>query len=285
MPVPAPNPIVNQQFLSDDGVWNFSDQADSVNLSNFSDSYGQRIRMWGGNDFVIASTFNSPGYDNIVNGNLGNDLLGLTDNGANTREWFLGGKESDDLRGNQGDDWVNGNNDDDFVFGGSGNDIARGGKDNDSIFGESGNDILIGDFGSDFLYGQFLLGQFTQNRFILRTDQATIDGIFYNNLTGNPAEADTIVDFNLFGDKIVIPGVASFAELNFMDASLHGFASGTLVSAEFGGIEQFIGYIADYNMATMSNPSYYVVGQTASNFYNSISPDSFLTNPSLFSTV
>jgi hypothetical protein len=61
MAAPGPSPTVNTQFLSDDGVWNFSDFADTVQLINFPASAGARIRMFGGNDNVTGTNVNSPG--------------------------------------------------------------------------------------------------------------------------------------------------------------------------------------------------------------------------------
>jgi Ca2+-binding RTX toxin-like protein len=274
MAAPAPSPTVNTLVLSDDGVYNFSDFADNVALNNFPEALGKPIRMWGGNDFVTGSSTESPGWDNQVNGNLGSDNM----NGGSLRDKYLGGKEADGLAGNNGQDWVNGNNGNDFVFGGADNDIVRGGQNNDQLFGDAGNDILIGDFGRDFLSGN---GGF--DRFILRTDSATVDGVFLKNTSPNSTEVDVIVDFSAApgsNDKIVIPGVTSFANLAFSNTTIDG-VGGTLISDALGERIGFVRNISVVNL-TAGGGANFVLGATADNFLQKASdPTFFLQNPNM----
>jgi Ca2+-binding RTX toxin-like protein len=274
MAAPAPSPTVNTIVLSDDGVYNFSNFADIVDLANFPEALGDPIRMWGGNDNVTGANVDSPGWDNQVNGNLGSDFF----SGGSGRDRFLGGKESDNLFGNDGQDWLNGNNGADGVYGGAGNDIVRGGQDNDILAGGTNNDILIGDFGRDQLFGEA-----GNDRFVMRTDAATIDGVFLKNTSPNAAEADVIGDFANLVDKIVLPGIASFSDLEFEGTTIDGFA-GTLVSAQIAGVTERICFVRAINAATLSGGGgvNFVVGGTANDFLQKASdPNYFLQNPNM----
>lgn len=276
MAAPGPSPVVNTQFLSDDGVWNFSDFADNVQLNNFPASFGARIRMFAGNDIVVGTNFNSPGWANQVNGNLGSDnLLGGT-----LRDNYLGGKESDTLVGLGGQDWLNGNNGIDNVSGGNDNDIVRGGKDNDNLFGDGGNDILVGDFGRDQLAGGI-----GNDRFVLRTDSATEDGILYRNTSANSSEVDVITDFALVAgnkDKIVLPGVSSFAQLDITNATIDTF-NGALISFTAAAGGERIGFVRGITALNLSagGGANFVLGATADDFLSKINPDYFLANPNM----
>ncbi|MCP9818395.1 hypothetical protein KBZ18_02670 [Synechococcus sp. Cruz-9H2] len=276
MAVPGPSPTVNTQFLSDDGVWNFSDFADTVELNNFPASFGAQIRMFAGNDIVRGTNFNSPGWANQVNGNLGTDGLF----GNVLRDKFLGGKEADGLFGLAGADWLNGNDGDDLVNGGAENDILRGGKNIDSLIGEAGDDILVGDFGQDALAGGA-----GNDRFVLRTDSAIENGVLLKNTSANSAEVDFISDFSTAAgnkDKIVIPGVSSFAQLDLADTIIDGF-SGTLISFTAAAGGERIGFVDDINSAFLGagGGSNFVLGATADDFLSKITTEYFLTNPNM----
>ena len=270
----APSPVVNTQVFSpEDGRWNFSDFADNVDLNNFPESFGDPIRMWGGNDVVTGTSFDSPGWDNQVNGNLGSDTLF----GNNGREYYLGGKETDSLYGYNGQDWLNGNNGNDFVYGGNQNDLIRGGRDNDFLYGENNNDILIGDFGRDFLNGGA-----GNDRFVMRTDSATLDGVFTKNTSPNAAEVDVIADFQNLVDKVIVPGINSFSDLIFDNTTIDGFG-GTLVSAQIAGATERICFVRGINAATLSGGggANFVVGGTANDFLSKCTPEFFLANPNM----
>jgi Ca2+-binding RTX toxin-like protein len=274
MAAPAPSPVVNTIVLSDDGVYNFSNFADNVDLANFFEALGDPIRMWAGNDSVTGANVDSPGWDNQVNGNIGSDSL----SGGIGRDKYLGGKESDGLFGNDGQDWLNGNNGADGVYGGAGNDIVRGGRDNDFLAGGTNNDILIGDFGRDTLFGEA-----GNDRFVMRTDSATIDGVFLKNTSPNAAEADVIGDFANLVDKIVLPGISSFSDLEFENTTIDGFG-GTLVSAKIAGVTERICFVRSINVATLSGSggANFVVGGTANDFLQKASdPNYFLQNPNM----
>ncbi|MCP9818396.1 hypothetical protein KBZ18_02675 [Synechococcus sp. Cruz-9H2] len=278
MAAPGPSPVVNTQFLSDDGVWNFSDFADNVQLNNFPASFGALIRMFAGNDSVTGTNFNSPGWANQVNGNLGGDLLV----GNILRDKYLGGKENDNLLGAAGADWLNGNDGSDNVSGEADNDILRGGKDSDALFGSDGNDILLGDFGRDRLQGE--LGS---DRFVLRTDSVTEGGVFFSNTSANASEVDVIWDFSAGDkDKIVIPGVSSFSELELINTTAHG-ATDTLISFTAAAGGERIGLVSNINAATLGagGGANFVLGATADDFLSKITPEFFLANPNMATTL
>lgn len=273
----GPSATVNTPLLSEDGVWNFSNFADSVELNSFPASFGAPIRMFAGNDVVIGANLNSPGWANQVNGNLGADQL----IGSILRDKFLGGKESDGLSGNEGADWLSGNEGDDFIFSGVGNDILNGGKDNDGLFGDDGNDILVGGFGRDDLGGGI-----GNDRFVLRVDSVTEGGVLFTNTSSNSSEVDVITDFSTNAgnkDKIVIPGVGSFAELTLSNTSIDGGLPGTLISftAEAGG--EHIGFVFGVEAETLGSGdgSNFVLGATADDFLSKITPEFFLANPNM----
>jgi serralysin len=142
-----------------------------------------------------------------INGCLGNDIIaGLEDN-----DYLLGGEGGDVVSGNFGDDFIAGNQNNDMLLGNEGNDILRGGKDDDVLIGGDGNDILVGDYGFDILTGD---GGNTVGKdlFVLRTDNDTVTGL--THFVVNALMTDRITDFVAAqGDKIVIPGVNSFANI------------------------------------------------------------------------
>jgi Ca2+-binding RTX toxin-like protein len=277
MAAPGPSPTVNTQLLSEDGFWNFSNVADTVELNNFPASFGALIRMFLGNDVVTGANFNSPGWANQVNGNLGDDQL----IGSILRDMYLGGMGRDVLAGNEGADWLNGNAGNDFVFSGTGNDVLSGGKNNDGLFGDDGNDILVGGFGRDDLGGGI-----GNDRFVLRTDSVTEGGVHFTNTSSSSSEVDVITDFSTNAgdkDKIVIPGVSSFSQLALTTTSIDGGLPGTLISftAEAGG--EHIGFVFGVEAETLGSGggANFVLGATADYFLSKITSEFFLANPNM----
>jgi Ca2+-binding RTX toxin-like protein len=278
MAAPGPSPVVNTQFLSDDGVWNFSDFGEDVDLNDFSASFGAPIRMFAGADFVEGAEFESTGWSNQVNGNIGTDVM----EGGSFRDKILGGADNDVVSGLNGADWLNGNQGDDVVSGQAGNDLLRGGKGNDTLTGSVGNDILVGDFGRDQLSGGS-----GYDRFVLRTDSKTEDGILYRSTSAVPTEVDVILDFTANEsvgnvDKIVITGIASFAQLELTDDTIDGFG-GTLISFTpvLGG--EKIGFVRGITVANLASGdgANFVLGVVADDFLSKLNPDYFLANPNM----
>jgi serralysin len=142
-----------------------------------------------GNDTIQGST-----DAETINGNQGDDYI----LGEGNNDLIYGGKDRDELWGDDGNDTLNGNLGDDYVYGGADNDFVRGGQGNDLLYGDEWNDTLIGDFGADVLTG----GN-GSDLFVLRPDTVLVD----------PANADLILDFNPSGDLIGITGGLSVADL------------------------------------------------------------------------
>jgi Ca2+-binding RTX toxin-like protein len=234
-------------LLSDNSDGTF---ANPFQLANFPNAYKRYVLALGGNDVIQGTT-------NIdqVNGNLGLDAI----DGGEGDDFILGGKEDDLLGGSAGNDYLNGNNNNDYLLGGDGNDILRGGKDNDQLLGEAGQDKLVGDFGSDILTGGT-----EADLFILRIDTLNdvLTGITYNNLVTNVLVADRMTDFNMGeADKIVLPGVQSFADL-ILEATVDVDANGVTDTAIklSGG---YVGVVLDVTGLTASNFIFDPQGATA----------------------
>ncbi|QEY32657.1 calcium-binding protein [Synechococcus sp. RSCCF101] len=266
---------INTFLLADDGVVNFSDLADSIDLEAFPDLLGQPIRLLSGNDRVTGADVNVAGYANRVNGNLGSDDLF----GSVFRDFYRGGKEEDELFLRAEADFGNGNNGDDDVYGEAGNDLIRGGRGDDELYGGEGSDILIGDFGQDEL-----VGGGGADRFVIRTDSRLVDGVTLSNLSANPGEVDEIEDFDVAsGDRIVMPGVSSRDQLTiaaFEDDS-------AIISVDFVSGSLFAAVVDDVNAADLQSVagSAILIGATADSFLSQTNPDAFLANPDLFAAI
>ncbi len=192
--------------------FDLSDNPDNVALVNFGGITDRRyVRSLAGDDFVQGTI----GIDQ-VNGNLGNDQIF----GGDGDDYLLGGKNNDYLLGESGSDFVAGNNNNDYVFGDDGNDILRGGKEDDYLYGGDGADILVGDFGFDILTGD-PFGVSNGDAFVFRTDNDETLGL--SSAVANRAVADRITDFSSFqGDKIVLSGVQSFADIILETVDIDG---------------------------------------------------------------
>ncbi|MGF1493981.1 MAG: calcium-binding protein [Microcoleaceae cyanobacterium] len=122
---------------------------------------------------------------------------------------LFGGAGDDSISGNENRDFINGLNGIDFLFGNSGADQINGGAANDEAYGGQGNDTLFGDLGDDILSGDkgsdFLIGGPGNDRFIIG-DQGLLN-------------AALIEDFVPGADQILVTGVDSFAELDFLTVS------------------------------------------------------------------
>jgi serralysin len=124
----------------------------------------------------------------ITNGTTGHDTIegDRPKTGAGTDDRINAGTGNDTVYGFEGAD---------DLYGGSGNDKLFGGKGWDELFGESGVDTLDGGAGIDFLDGgtgnDWMTGGSEADTFIFKT--------------GNGY--DTITDFQLGTDKLVIEGI------------------------------------------------------------------------------
>ncbi|MDO9526868.1 MAG: Hint domain-containing protein, partial [Gemmobacter sp.] len=125
---------------------------------------GESVRLNG----VAVSSVSSPAQlvamgippapDGIVDGSIGNDVMGSgfsdaqgdqidgTDGDNDTIHGYGG---NDSISAGAGDDSVLGGDGADSLFGGSGNDTLDGGAGDDSLQGDAGDDTLLGGTGSD----------------------------------------------------------------------------------------------------------------------------------------
>lgn len=208
--------VFNPTYQASDEANAFIMASDTVNYSNsndivFVDNQAESIRgqytlLHSGDDEYYGTDFDSPGWDNVANGNRGNDYL---EGWNNSRDYLRGGKDNDRINGGfSGNDMLFGDFGDDFVAGSSfGNNILRGGKGTDYLRGGNTRDLLIGDFGQDQLEGSG-----GSDFFLLRTDSNS-EG--FNNLTPNAAEADRILDFQA-DDFLVVSGVESSRDVSYV---------------------------------------------------------------------
>ena len=204
-----PTDEVNAFQLVDD-VGQYSDQSDTITTAGFPVLlYGKYILLHSGDDIFTGTDFDSPGWDNIANGNRGADsIIGF----LQSRDFLRGGREADFVSGsNGGDDFLLGDAEDDTVFASAdfnSKNILRGGKGNDSLNGSDGIDLICGDFGKDNMFG----GN-NRDYFMLRTDKTTEGDIVFNNLSANPDDVDIITDFKIADDYIVLPGISTLNEI------------------------------------------------------------------------
>lgn len=238
----------NQFKMASDTV-NYSNSNDEVRVDQTSDLIrGQYTLLHSGDDEYYGTDFDSPGWDNVANGNKGNDHLeGLN----NSRDYLRGGKDDDTIRGGlSGQDMLFGDFGDDIVQGSVfGNNILRGGKGDDSLNGGFSRDLLVGDFGKDTMKGN--LGS---DFFLLRTDTSSSTGL--SNLTPNAAEADVITDFTA-DDFLVITGVDASWDVNFV------WSNGDyLVEVMSDNGPQYAGVLESALMPTQDQ---LIIGQTANN--------------------
>ena len=194
------------QFQIDTETVNFSNSNDVVDVLNSSDVIrGKYTLLHSGDDEFYGTNIDSPGWDNIANGNKGNDYL---EGWLNSRDYLRGGKDDDKIYGETGgNDMLFGDNGEDKVYGSVfGSNILRGGKGDDYLQGGKTRDLLVGDFGTDTMKGGT-----GSDFFVLRTDTSSSTGL--SNLTPNAAEADRITDFTA-DDYLVITGVNSSFDVN-----------------------------------------------------------------------
>ena len=239
----------NQFKMASDTV-NYSNSNDQVWVDRTSDLIrGQYTLLHSGDDEYYGTDFDSPGWDNVANGNKGNDHLeGLN----NSRDYLRGGKDDDTIQGGiSGQDMLFGDFGDDSVTGSLwGNNILRGGKGDDDLKGGIFRDLLVGDFGKDTMSGG--LGS---DFFLLRTDSSSSSGL--SNLTPNAAEADVITDFAA-DDFLVITGVEASWDVNFVWNN-----GGYLVEVMSDNGPQYAGVLDAPGF--MPTQEQLIIGQTANN--------------------
>ena len=173
-----------------------------------------------GDTFIIFGSSNS---DTVT---PPNEIQGTT-----ASETIRGTAAADRIKGLAGNDTLFGLADNDTLIGGGGNDRLVGGAGNDRLIGNSNSDRLSGGNGNDTLDGgigfDILTGGAGSDRFILQKDRGS----------------DSIVDFRLGSDKLVLAGDLEFEDLtlsgniikseNEILATLIGVNTSNLTSSDF----------------------------------------------------
>lgn len=266
-PLYQANNEANQFRMASDTV-NYSNSNDEVEVDLSSDLIrGQYTLLHSGDDEYYGTDFDSPGWDNIANGNRGDDyLIGRN----NSRDYFRGGKDNDQIFGDDGgNDMLFGDFGEDYVQGSwAGNNILRGGKGNDVLEGGKRRDLLVGDFGTDIMEGKD-----GSDFFVLRTDSNINEGL--QNLTPNAAEADRITDFS-DDDYLVITGLESSWDVNFVWDNGNYLVE---IMSDLG--PQYAGLLEAQGMQPSAEQL--IIGQTAENILAAANGDafSFTNDPNL----
>ena len=109
------------------------------------------------------------------------------------------------------------------IYGSRANDYLEGGAANDALYGGKGNDTLIGGQGNDFLLGgqgdDLLTGGAGKDMFEL-AGQLVVDRS--NGQTSFTGGFDTIADFNVTDDLILLPVRATFNDISLQNIGLNG---------------------------------------------------------------
>jgi Ca2+-binding RTX toxin-like protein len=246
-PVYQPSNEANQLQMASETV-NYSNSNDIINVNAVTDLIrGKYTLLHSGDDEYTGTNHDSPGWDNIANGNRGNDVL---KGNATSRDYLRGGKDDDELSGGaSGHDMLFGDFGDDVVTGSTkGTNILRGGKGDDKLKGGDNRDLLVGDYGKDEMEGGT-----GSDFFVLRTDSNTEEGL--HNLMPNAAEVDRITDFAA-DDYLVITGLESHWDVDFVkDGANYLIEVWTDVGPQYAGILDAPGAVP--------KPEQLIIGQTA----------------------
>ncbi len=180
----------------------------------------------------------------------------LSPSNANLENLVLTGATNTNGTGNGLDNQITGNSGNNILIGSIGKDTLSGLDGNDALLGGAGNDILTGGSGSD----QFVF------------DQSSLPG----------AGVDTITDFDLFSDKIIL-GKTIFSSLE-TGAGSPAMGGSPLGAGDFSTI-----YEAAASEATIAASSLYEIvynAVTGSLFYNpNANTAGFGADGGLFATI
>ena len=254
-----------------DNIGNYSESSDTITTIGFPVLLqGKYILLHDGNDNYTGTAFNSPGWDNIANGNRGEDKLV----GNIFRDFLRGGKDKDTVTGGtKGADFLLGDAEDDIVTATSTDKcILRGGRGNDRLNGNANSDLLVGDFGIDTMRGNG-----GKDYFVLRSDKNDLDGL--NNLSSDINEVDFVTDFKTGDDYIVMPGITNKNRIKIEDDGFFKYKIGVIqddLSVLYAGYVQANGILTDARI---------VVGDDANTIYNCADgndPSTFLNNINCF---
>jgi Ca2+-binding RTX toxin-like protein len=187
--------------------------ADNITGSNFADV----LSGFAGNDVINARAGND-----FVRGGAGLDTLdgganvdtvdyadktvavSLTLNGATLTSVKVGSVFEDKIKNFEN---ANGGSANDTLIGDSNANVLNGNAGNDTFSGAAGNDVLLGGIGNDLLNGGFgldnLIGGPGIDRLVGGAD-ADMDKFVFNAALSNSTNIDTVVDFTVGVDKIVL---------------------------------------------------------------------------------
>ena len=161
---------------------------------------------------------------------------GIFVNGGNGSDVLTGTGGEDSLLGGNGKDSLFGLDGHDLLFGGNGADRLFGGDGNDRLAGGNGDDILAGGTGADdFLFARgggrdtILDFDMGEDRIVLE-DGVGLAGAKVGDVNGDGI-ADLTLAFSKGGGSAVLLGVDSLAGVTIVDAP--AFASASVHSGEF----------------------------------------------------
>ena len=139
--------------------------------------------------------------DDSLSGGAGDDLLDGNDGHNN----ISGDNGHDTLFGGEGNDTFSGGEGGDLIVGAAGHDSLSGNSDRDVINGEEGDDFIDGGEGDDLLTGgagaDTLIGGTGHDVFVLEASDVR----------------DTIVDFELAGDRLQLAESLTLGQLSIVD--------------------------------------------------------------------
>ncbi|MGB3534878.1 MAG: Ig-like domain-containing protein, partial [Microcoleaceae cyanobacterium] len=214
----------------DDAIWGdlgadtvYGDKGNDTLYGDTNDPQQTEINgsdfMWGGSGDDLM---NGNQGEDTLSGGMGNDIV----RGGQQNDLLFGDIGNDMLYGEQGNDMLCGNEGDDTLFGDElgqvGNDTLCGGSGNDLLFGNQAEDILCGQMGNDTLHGglaadtlkggpgdDWLFGDEGSDLITTGSGSDRIVLFSMNNST------DTITDFTVGEDIILLGGGSGFNEISF----------------------------------------------------------------------
>ena len=194
-------------------------EGDLISITGVGNAIGGTVSIDGDEAIFTPNTINygTASFEYTVSDGLLNSTamvtveVGVTADGSNKGNSFVG---------TNGDDIYRGLNGEDLLSGGMGNDLLSGNNGKDKLAGEAGDDILFGDNGNDTLIGG--LGNDTIN------GGRGSDSFVFNS----PNEGvDTISDFSVKDDTLVFSAAGFGGNLTVGTVSSEMFTIGTAATS------------------------------------------------------
>lgn len=158
--------------------------------------------------------------------------LEIVGQGDATPRILTGTTESDEIIGGLGNDRIRSGAGRDSVFGGAGDDVLLGGNGADRLYGGDGTDRLYAGYGKDFLAGgdgnDRLFGRVGNDVLVGGEGR---DRFFFLEKDG-PESHDTILDFEIGSDQLVMRGITVTDVEATTEGALVHFNSGATVLLE-----------------------------------------------------